>query len=55
VWVAVVMAETCVARAKEMAHERAVLLATAHREPDEAPKRNFQAWLPMQLLPLDDG
>jgi hypothetical protein len=36
VWVAVVMAETCVARAEEMAHERAVLLATAHREPDEA-------------------
>jgi type II secretory pathway component PulM len=38
VWVAAVMAEACAAWAEKMAQERAVLLATAHGEADEAPR-----------------
>jgi hypothetical protein len=38
VWVAAVMAEACAAWAEKMAQERAILLATAHGEADEAPR-----------------
>jgi hypothetical protein len=38
-WVATIMPETQVARAERMAQERAILLATARGEADEAAQR----------------